>query len=493
MKLFPSLTRLAAIAAASIVAAACSGSGGFSYSIAYDISFQSEDHYICAEMTYVPENLDREDVRFSLPVWAPGYYVIVDYPKYLTDFAACDSSGKPLSWRKSGKNVWIVETADTVKVSYRIYADAWSIAESRVQGDIAFIAPNGVFMYADGDTDHPVDITVRLPEQWTRISTALPRDGEGVFHAPDFDVLYDSPMLIGNHYSRTYTHEGHDYEFALETPEGFEDTPMAEDFFKFVSQCSLIFGDVPYDSYHLLLMREGRGGLEHQASQACYTAGKWDFATREEYLEELRFFCHEYFHNYNVKAIRPIELGPFDYDREVFTPMLWVSEGFTCYYESLLLVRAGVQTMEEHLDYLSGFIRDLETSEGQKHMSLRQSSYDIWLNFFNTAANGRDVRISYYVKGPVMGLVFDAVIRNMTSGERCLDDLMRLLYDRYYKEKGRGFTEGEFWTAAEEVAGGVLEDLRLYVDTTRELDYNAILEPVGITLDSNGWVLRAIE
>ena len=236
-------------------------------------------------------------------------------------------------------------------------------------------------------------------------------------------------------------------------------------------------------------MARGPGGLEHQSSQACYTAGHWDFETRGSYLSELRFLTHEYFHCYNVKAIRPIELGPFDYDKEVFTPLLWFSEGITCYYESLILEKAGVETKQEHLDFIARYIKETEMTEGRRHMSLRQSSYDIWLNFFNRSANSSDKTISYYVKGPVVGFLMDLKIQTLSGGAKSLDDLMNLLYWRYFKEKGRGFTEEEFWSSAEEIAGGSMEQVRRYVDTTDEIDYESILEPAGLHLDRESWTL----
>jgi predicted metalloprotease with PDZ domain len=171
--------------------------------------------------------------------------------------------------------------------------------------------------------------------------------------------------------------------------------------------------------------------------------------------------------------------------------LLWFSEGITCYYESVILERAGAETFQEHLDFLAGYIKDTENTEGRKHMSMRQSSYDIWLNFFNRSANSSETTISYYVKGPVIGFLMDLQIQTISVGTKSLDDLMNLLYWRYYKEKGRGFTEEEFWAAAEEVAGGSLEQIRRYVDTTEEIDYDSILEPAGFHLDKESWTLTA--
>ena len=432
---------------------------------------------------------DSGELTLTLPAWAPGYYIIVDYAKYLTGFEACDMLGTPLKWRKQGKGDWVVENhGEPARIKYRIYADERSVAECRVAPDGAFVPGNGVFMYADGETSQSVDVQINMPEYWSTVSTALEPDPQGIYTAPDFDVLYDSPFFCGNQTLRRFEQDGHVYEFALETPEGFDDSPMASDLLKAIKAATAMFGDIPYDRYLFLLMGRGRGGLEHQCCQADYTSGSFVYPTREAYLDELMFFVHEYFHNYNVKAIRPVELGPFDYTRENFTPSLWVSEGFTVYYESRLLQKAGIISEQDHLDFITPYIRQIETNEGRKHMSLRQSSYDIWLNFFNFLDNSDSRRISYYVKGPILGLLFDQWYR---AAGRSLDDLMTLLYERFHKGLGRGFGEEEFWQAADEIRPGTAEMLRRWVDTTDEIDYEAVLSPAGITLDRSTWKMTA--
>lgn len=459
--------------------------------LAYEVTPDTVNHYLNVELTCQDA---QQPFLLKMPVWAPGYYLIVDFPKYLTDFSAQDASGNPVAWTKEGKNGWQIQPqGGTVKVKYRIFANERSVAECRVEDQMAFVAPNGVFMYVDGEKDSPVKVSYHLPSNWKNISTGLKRVGENTFEASDADVLYDSPVLLGNHLVKHFSHEGHDYEFALETPDGFDQTHFEEDFKKMVSATTRLMGHVPYDNYCLIHLGKGQGGLEHHNSQACYTDGTFRFPDLKTYRNYMGFTTHEYFHLYNVKSIRPIELGPFDYDREVLTPLLWVSEGFTVYYETRLMLAAGIIDMDYLLDDLSEHIGTIEGNEGHRHMSLRQSSYDIWLNFFNKAANGKDVRISYYEKGPILGLLFDIELRRMTQGKKSLDDLMRLLYNRFYLEKKRGFTEDEFWAAAEEVAGAPVPLLRKYVDTTAEIDYDTILSPAGLCLDRSTWKLQRIE
>ena len=481
------ILKIAALSLSAALLAACGATNSGGYSLDYTLEFDTEGHYLDVTLAWTPDEGCRnsDELTLTLPAWAPGYYVIVDYAKYLTGFSAAATDGTPLQWRKQGKADWIVNTGGrSAVISYRIYANERSVAECRVEEGSAFIPGNGVFMYAGGNTSHEVSIDIRLPEGWSTVSTALEADAEGVFHAPDFDVLYDSPFLCGNQTVRSFEQDSHTYEFALESPEGFDESPMAADLLKAIKEATGIFGEAPYDRYVFILLGKGRGGLEHQSCQADYTSGSFIYASREEYLDELMFFTHEYFHNFNVKAIRPVELGPFDYTRENFTPSLWVSEGFTVYYESGLLQKAGLLTEQEHLDYISQYIKQIETNEGHRHMSLRQSSYDIWLNFFSFLDNADSRRISYYVKGPILGLLFDEWYR---AAGKSLDDLMALLYNRFHKQLGRGFTEEEFWQAADEIRPGTEEMLRRWVDTTEEVDYESVLSPVGISIDRTTW------
>lgn len=473
------------------------------FEMKYEVRFDTAAHYLDVRLLYVGQGSSpssSDTLALCMPVWSPGYYLILDYPKNMVDFRVADGRGRQLPWVKQGKSTWLIPTAgcDTLSVSYRIFAWARSVAESRVDAASAFIAPGGVFLYPAQGKEHPVEVTFVLPDTWKQASTGLaPLQSDGgteagqcrSFRASDFDVLYDSPILLGNQEMVRFRHEGKDYEIALETPDGFHETPLLDDLKTMMSAATRLMGHVPYDRYCYLLLGAGGGGLEHLNSQASYTQGDYHFTRRAAYLRFLSFLTHEYFHLYNVKAIRPVELGPFDYAREVFTPMLWVSEGFTVYYESRLLRLAGLVDADYLLADLSSYIRTVESQEGHRHMSLRQSSYDIWLNFFNRNPNGSDTRISYYDKGPIIGLLTDIEIRRLSGGAKSLDDVMRLLYRTYFQQLRRGFTEEEFWDACRQVAGQPLSLIRHYVETTDEIDYDRLLAPVGLGLDRTTWML----
>ena len=468
------------------------------YDLNYRVRLDTAGHYLNVELSYQSHApADKERLTLNMPLWAPGYYEMLNFPKHLCDFSARDCHGESLPWTKEGLNRWeIALPADgKVTVSYRVYANRRDVASSRVENDIAFIAPPGIFMHVDGETAHPVTVTFEKPAGWQHISTGMTAhaDDPCTFTAKDFDTLYDSPLLMGNYDRRLFRHEGHDYEFALETPDGADDIHFEDDFCRIVSAATQLMGDVPYDNYCLIHMGQGGGGLEHFNSQACYTDGTFRFSSRRAHVKFLAFVAHEYYHLYNVKCIRPAELWPLDYNHEAITPMLWVSEGLTCYYEFRLLRNAGIATPNESLELLSTYFSLYAPYEGQRHMSLRQSSYDIWLNFMNDDDNARDVRVNYYFKGPVIGLLMDIDIRRKTGNSRSLDDVMRRLYYKYYKQLKRGFTEEEFWAEAADIAGQPLDEMRRLVDTTADIDYDSYLRDAGLYVDTDSWSIRKLQ
>lgn len=458
-----------------------------SVKLSYQVSFEPQSKYIIVNLKV--SELNNPSTLFKMPVWAPGYYLILDYPKNMTDFRVTDGEGQEIRWQKEGKNAWRIYNGkqEDVNISYRIFANNQSVAEAKITEEKAFLPGNGIYLYVDNEKESAVQVSFSLPEGWTQIVTGLDLVDKttNTYQASNIDVLYDCPTYIGNPEIVNFTLDGKEYELSMETPEGYQETTFVDDLKKMIRTTTRMMGHVPYEHYHFILMGKGGGGLEHLNSQACFTNGWFFFEDRYRYLNFLSFITHEYFHLYNVKTIRPIEFGPFDYDREVFSPMLWISEGFTVYYESRLLHSAGLISDEEFLRDMSGHIRTVESKEGHRHMSLRESSYDIWLHFFNRNANRNDVIISYYDKGPILGLLMDIEIRRLTDNRKSLDDVMRALYYNYHIDQNRGFTEEEFWQTCADVAGSPLEEMRRYVDTTCEIDYERYLSYAGLQMDEN--------
>lgn len=421
-----------------------------------------------------------------MPVWTPGYYVIMDYPKNVLDFRAEDGAGHALAWEKTSKNIWRVKSgrATSVTVSYDVYAFNLFCAESCLDDSQGFITPTSVFMYLAGRINHPVTVTIKPYKAWSKVSTGLdPVEGRpNTFFAPDFDVLYDSPILVGNQEVLAFNVRGIPHEFVGADLGAIDRAKLASDLGRIVEAAADLIGEIPYRRYVFISIGPGHGGLEHQNSTAlAFDAAALDSAAG--YRDFLSFVCHEYFHLYNVKRIRPLALGPFDYDREDYTHMLWVSEGITVYYEDLLLKRAGLLTRDQVLDHFRTNIARYENIPGHLFQSATEASFDTWIHRYGRDGNAANTTISYYDKGAALGMLLDLKIRHESENRKSLDDVMRTLYRTYYKEKKRGFTGEEFREACESAAGGSLAEVFEYASTVEDIDYPKYLGYAGLAID----------
>lgn len=455
----------------------------------YTVSMENPNqHYFHVTCAY--SGFTEEDITFRLPVWTPGYYMIMDYPKYVVGFEAFDSEGRKLKWIKTSKNSWQIHCGNIrdVRINYDVYAFRISVADSYLDDGRGFISPTGIFMHPEGKLNLPVTVKIVPYEKFTNVSTGL--DGVpgavNTFYAPDFDVLYDCPILAGNQEILTFNVDGIPYTIAAEELGNIDRNKLIEDHTKIIKTAASIFGEVPYRHYTFIVMYDGRGGLEHTNSMAVFS-GPGSFSSPEAYKRWLDFTAHEFFHLYNVKTIRPIALGPFDYDRENYTTMLWFSEGVTSYYENLILNRAGIYSREEVLRELSNSIAGFENIPGKKYQSAAQASFDAWIYFLSRSENTLNTTISYYDKGCAIGMLLDLAIRHETGNKKSLDDVMRSLYQVYYKGKKRGFTDEEFREVCEKTAGKELDEIfDIYINTTAEIDYNKYLGYAGLSIDTAG-------
>jgi predicted metalloprotease with PDZ domain len=411
----------------------------------------------------------------------------MDYARNVLNFRAEDGGSSPLAWEKTAKNTWRVKSgrASSITVNYDVYAFTPSVADSFLDDSRGFIAPAGVFMHVSGRIQHPVTVTVRPYQGWSRVSTGLDpvQDQPNTFFAPDFDILYDCPILVGNQEILSFEVQGIPHIIAVNNLGSFDRTKFVADLKRMVEAAVAIIGEIPYSHYTFLMIGPGGGGLEHLNSTAL-TFSASGLNSPAGYTNWLSFVAHEFFHLYNVKRIRPIALGPFDYDKENYTNMLWVSEGFTSYYEDLILNRAGLITRDEYLERARSNIVNYESIPGRLFQSAAESSFDTWIQFFSRGPNATNTTISYYDKGAALGMLLDLKIRNETRNRKSLDDVMRTLYQQYYKEKRRGFTDREFREVSENAAGGSLSEIfEVYAATVKDIDYPGYLAYAGLDID----------
>lgn len=447
------------------------------------------------QVTMEVSGLKRDTLSLKMPAWTPGYYQLLHFADQVQFIKAKNSSGKELVIVKSGRSGWKVATEKSgwIQIIYHVTAKRSFVATPFVLSDRAYVSPPGVFLHIENELRRPAIVTVEKPATWT-VATGLDPLG-AKFSASNFDVLYDSPILIGElEELPSFEVKGIRHRFLGYKLGDFDKSGFMNDLRKIVEASVAMMGDIPYKQYTFIAIGPGPGGIEHLNSTSFGFSGE-SIKTREGRIRMYSFLAHEYYHHYNVKRIRPVELGPFDYDRENRTHMLWVSEGVTVYYDLLLTYRAGLMTREELFAAFASRIASYENKPGKRFQSATDASYNTWSDGpFGRTDDEVNKTVSVYDKGAGLGLLLDLAIRNVSENKKSLDDVMRQLYREYYQRKKRGFTSAEFRATCERIAGGSLEEVFEYASTTKPIDYNKYFAYAGLDIASvpvklsGGWL-----
>lgn len=421
--------------------------------------------------------------RLVMPSWTPGSYLMREFPRNVMQMEAADGAWRPLPFRKTDKNTWLVDApADGVlRARWVVNADELTVRTSHVDATHAYVNGASVFLYVEGRQGEPVEVAVEPPARW-RVTTALVEAGENVFRAADYDELVDSPMEIGTHALVEWGVDGVPHRYAVWGRGNADPRRLAADTTLIVlAERELFGGELPYPHFTFILhLASGGGGLEHRNSTSLLV-DRWGFRG-QAYENVLGLVAHELFHAWNGKRLRPAVLGPFDYTREAYTRELWVVEGFTTYYTDLVLRRAGLISPMRYLEKLAEQITRFAQLPGRAVQALEDASFDTWIKFYRPDANTPNATISYYQKGALVALLLDMEIRARTGNARSLDDVLRLLWERW-GARDVGFPEGTVEAVAAEVAGADLADrFDVWLRSTRELDYTGLLDTAGLVL-----------
>ncbi|PST84540.1 peptidase M61 [Pedobacter yulinensis] len=457
--------------------------------IGFEVSFREpQAHYAEVEMSV--SGLARNYVDIKMPVWTPGSYLVREFSKSVEDFAA-SAGGKKLRVEKVRKNAWRIYngSAKAVRISYRVYAFELSVRTPFIDADHAFLSPTGIFMHPDGMISAPSTVKVIPFKTWSAVSTGLePVAGQQfTYRAPNFDILYDSPIQVGNQEVFSFTAAGVKHEVAMVGEGNYDKARLQQDMPKVIEQATAIYGENP-NKYYLFIVHNverGGGGLEHLNSTTLEVSRN-TYGTQAGYEGFLDLVAHEYHHLWNVKRLRPVALGPFDYDNENYTTNLWVAEGFTSYYENKIMLRAGFLTPEKFVTKLAGAIGTVVNTPGARVQSAAASSYDAWIIGYRPNENSRNNSISYYSKGEVVGMLMDLEIIRATKGAKSLDDVMKTMYWQV-KKQGKGYTDAEFKACVEQIAGTSFTAFwNKYVTGTDEIEYAKYFGYAGIdAVDDN--------
>jgi len=459
----------------------CNG-GAFLGNIRYTLSMNNPSaHYFDIEI--FADNLKSSPIKVVMPVWAPGSYLVREFSRNVQNFRAFGRDRKPLFVLKIAKNVWEVKTEGerSCRITYKVYAFEMGVQTSYLDEERATVNGAGVFCYVQGREDEDVELEIRPYRKFKRISTGLERRNN-VFFAENYDHLVDSPIEIGNQQVYSFTVNGKLYEVSIYGSGNLDTRSFIADIKKIVEAAGTVFGEHPYGRYVFImhLLSERGGGLEHRNS-SMIRLQRWSFKSRVDYLRQLSLIAHEFFHLWNVKRLRPKQLMRYDFGKENYTNLLWVSEGITSYYENEILRRAGIYSAEEFLDALLDDIEFVEGMPGKSVQSLEEASYDAWIKHYRQDENTPNSSVSYYAKGAVVGLMLDMEIKRRTNHRKSLDNAMRLLYRETYK-RNKGFGFEDFQEACEKICGSLEGFFADYVRGLKDIDYNKWFDYAGLSV-----------
>lgn len=430
-----------------------------------------------------------KSVDLQIPRWNPGSYNRTDAHRNIRAVVA-KNGGTPLPVEKIDAITWRVHNdGKPFRVSYRVFRGKYDgIGGAYLDDAMGFFNGAHVLMYVVGQKSRPVELRVD-PLPGTTVVTGLRRGGAAnTFTASDYDVLIDSPVQVSKVDMLRFEVAKVPFRIAIAGEGSYDKDKLVGDVKKIVTAAFDVFGGAPdavdFSDYTFIvhLRPGGRGGLEHLNSTVV-AADPYAFSEPETYKRFLSLIAHEFFHLWNVKRIRPAVLGPFAYDREVHTGMLWFSEGVTSYYAWLLLSRAGLLTEAESLEKLATVIQRLQETPGRKLITVEQASWETW----NKPDDGVNAYVDYYTKGMLLGLVLDLELRRATAGQASMDSIFAELWRRF-RENAKGIypSELEALFIRQAGVGGADEKVKKlfadYVHGLVELDYNKHLEAAGYVL-----------
>ena len=422
----------------------------------------------------------------KLAVWTPGSYLVREYAKNLQDFEAF-AENKPLNWQKLTKNHWQIEKIgiSELTVRYRIFANELSVRTNHLDSTHGYFNGAALFFRIPGWDKQPIRVTIVPPQPEWQVTTALPhlREETNTFLASDFDTLVDTPFEIGSHQLYKFEVLGKPHKLAIWGQGNYQVQQMIADIQKIIQVEAQMFGGLPYQQYVFLLhlFSQAFGGLEHKDSCSLIYQ-RFGFRAQDKYHRFLQLVAHEFFHLWNVKRIRPKALEVFDYDQENYTPSLWFCEGTTCYYDLLIPLRAGIFDVKSYLNNLGKEITRYEMTPGRKVQPVSESSFDAWIKLYRPDANSGNSQISYYLKGEMVSLLLDLLIRSTHNNQRSLDDVMLKMWQQFGQAE-IGYTPEQLQEVIESVAGIDLTDFfKHYIDSTDDLPFNQYLEPFGLQL-----------
>lgn len=440
----------------------------------------------------------QAEQRVSLPVWIPGSYLVREFSKNLQGLTA-RQGGKLRPAQQLDKCNWLIacDEAQPLTLTYQIYALDHSVRTAWLDADRGFFNATSLCLRVEGQEEAPHELTLARPDRLSnwQVATGLAalkanKQGWGAYRAANYDELADCPVELGNFWVGEFKACGVPHRFVVAgAPPSFDGERLLADTKK-ICETEIKFwsrnSKAPFKSYTFMLnvTDDGYGGLEHRNSTALQCARR-DLPRRtakqaDGYVTLLGLISHEYFHAWNVKRLRPTEFARYDYARENYTQLLWFFEGFTSYYDDLLLRRAGLLDDAGYLRLLNRTVNQLMQTPGRLVQSVAGASFDAWVKYYRPDENTPNATVSYYGKGSLVALCIDLTLRAETAGKKSLDDVMRALWVRC---KAGPMTEIDVLAVLQELSGrSWSKEIRHWVHSTRELPLRELLVRHGVAV-----------
>lgn len=437
----------------------------------------------------------REKLTFFLPSWSPGSYLMREYSRHIRTLKVLSDNGEYIDFSQTTKSCYEVDFKNSklnkeckeFTLEYEIYCHELTVRTSHVDESHAFLHGPSYLMGIKDESLEPT-IEFRFPALWSKLHTGLKDISEVrekfLYEAESYDVLLDTPVEIGCHESDGFMHDGKEHHLVFYGDQFPHDNNLKADIKKIVETVSGHFSSIPYDDYLFIthFKKDLYGGLEHLNSTALHYDGR-KLGSRKDYINWLALVAHEYFHTWNVKRIRPIELGPFDYLNENYTHMHWLTEGLTSFVDELFVLRSGLCTLEEYLEMQKNNLARYFKTPGKKFHSLEQSSFNAWIKLYRPDENSLNSSVSYYLKG---GLVFSTLHFEFQKKGKSINDLLNLLWERYLANPEVGVTKIEVMDMIEDLAGrDVMEQFEMRLSTTEDIDFESYYKSLGMEFEWN--------
>lgn len=448
-----------------------------------------ETHLVSVKLKTTRESSQKK-LSFFLPSWSPGSYLMREYARNIRTIRAFGAKGEDLYLEQVKKGEWLVDfdhkdfKSDSLEISfeYTIYCHELTVRTSHVDYSHAFLHGPSYLMGIVGDEMLKPEIQFKFPGLWSKLHTSMQdiseKREEFIYTADNYDDLIDCPVEIGCHESDGFMVDGKEHHLIFYGEEYAHDNDLKKDMKTIVEHVSKTMQEIPYDQYLFITHFSPNlyGGLEHKNSTALHFDGR-KIGHRKSYLNWLSLVAHEYFHTWNVKRIRPKELGPFDYQNENYTRMHWLTEGLTSFMDELFVLRAELCSIEEYLELQKQNLNRYFSIPGKKFHSLEESSFNAWIKLYRPDENSLNSSISYYLKG---GLVFSTLHFEFKKIGKNINDLLALLWKRYKDNPSVGVTHAEVMQMVEDLSSKeIREKFELRLTTTDDIDFATYYKEIG--------------